>query len=186
MGPADPDRRGETHDQSRHRGSDPNAGGAPRPHAARGGGRHGGPHVRGRHLRPGRGLPHRAADEGRDRRGADRAGGGHAAQGGPDPDPRRRRDGPGRHGPRDADRHGRYRRRRVRHVQRVHGDRVRRGRRGAQGGQARQSVGLEPVRIGGRRGDPRREPRPHAGQGRASASTRWASGSSTLRSSTPR
>ena len=78
----------------------------------------------------------------------------------------RRRDGPRRHGPRDAHRHLRDRRRRVRHLQRVHGDRVRRGRRGAQGGQARQSVGLEPLRIRRRGGDPRGEPRPHPGPGR--------------------
>ena len=38
---------------------------------------------------------------------------------------------------------------------------------GAQGGQARQPLGLEPVRVRGRGRDARREPRPHAGQGRA-------------------
>ena len=165
--PGEPDRGGRSHDQSRHRGSDPNPGGAARPHAARGRRRDGGADVGGRHLRPGRGVPHRPPDEGGDRRGADRPRGGHAAQGRAGADADGRRHGARRHGPRDAHRHRRHGRRRVGHVQRLDGDRVRRGWRGTQGGQARESVGLEPLRVGGRGRDPRREPRSQPGQGRA-------------------
>ncbi len=53
-------------------------------------------------------------------------------------------------------------------------------------GQARESLGLEPLRVGGRGRDPRREPRPHARPRSRSASTRSASASSTRRSSTRR
>src|SRR3990172_11685205 len=71
------------YDESDHYGGGAGAGGQEGPEPHRGGGGHGGDHVRGRDQRPDRRLPHGAPDEGGDRRRADRLRPGHAPEGGP-------------------------------------------------------------------------------------------------------